>query len=85
MVSIFLTGCSTIDNNLLFKKSKQVDEQTQLKIEKKEIPNDELKVLEGIEESLESITSNITKLSLENTKTLENLSSKVNNLEAKDC
>ena len=80
---VFVPGCSTIDNNLLFKKSKQVDEQTQLKIEKKEIPNDELKVLEGIEESLESITSNITKLSLENTKTLENLSSKVNNLEAK--
>ena len=83
VVSIFLSGCSAIDNNLLFKKNKQADEQTKLKIEKKEIPNDERKVLEGIEESLENITSNITKLSLENIKTLENLSSKVNNLEAK--
>ena len=82
VVSIFLSGCSAIDNNLLFKKNKQADEQTKLKIEKKEIPNDERKVLEGIEESLENITSNITKLSLENIKTLENLFSKVNNLEA---
>ena len=83
VVSIFLSGCSTIDKNLLFRKNNHSDEQTKLTIEKKEIPKDERKVLEDIEKNLENITVSITKLSLENTKTLEKISSKVNILEAK--
>ena len=82
MVSIALLGCSTFEKNLLFQKNTQNDEQIKLKIETKELSEDERKVLQNIKENLENITLNITKLSDKNTKTFEKISSKVNQLEA---
>ena len=82
VISIFLSGCSTLEKNLLFQKNTQNEEQKKLKIGKEELPADERKVLQNIEKNLENITLNITKLSDENAKTFEKISSKVNELEA---
>ena len=81
-VSIFLSGCSTLEKNLLFQKNTQNEEQKKLNTETKKLSADERKVLQEIEKNLENITLNITKLSDENTKTFEKISSKVNKLEA---
>ena len=72
VVSIFLSGCSVLEKNLLFQKNTQNEEQKKLIIETKELPEDEHKVLQDIEKNLENITLNITKLSDENTKTFDN-------------
>jgi len=82
VVSIFLFGCSTLEKNLLFQKNTQNEDQKKLKIETKELPEDERKVLQNIENYLEDITLNITMLSDKNTKTFEQISSKVKQLEA---
>ena len=82
VISVFLSGCSTLEKNLLFQKNSQNEDQKKLKIEKNELPEDERKILQDIEKNLENITLNITKLSNENTKTFEKISSKVNKLEA---
>ncbi len=78
VISIFLSGCSTLEKNLLFQKNTQNEEQKKLKVGKEELPADERKVLQNIEKNLENITLNITKLSDENAKTFEKISSKVN-------
>ena len=75
VISIIISGCSTLENNLLFQKNTQNKQQ-------KELPIDESKVFQDIEKNLENITLNITKLSDENTKTFEKIFSKVNELEA---
>ena len=82
VVSIVLLGCSTFEKNLLFQKNTQNDEQIKLKIETKELSEDERKALQNIEKNLENITLNITKLSNKNTETFKKISSKVNQLEA---
>ena len=82
VISIFLSGCGTLEKNLLFQKNTHNEEQKKLKIENKELPTDEHNVLQDIEKNLENITLNITKLSDENTRTFEKISSKVNKLEA---
>ena len=82
VISIFLSGCSTLEKNFLFQKNTQNEEQKKLKIEKEKLTADERKVLQNIEKNLENITLNITKLSVENAKTFEKISSKVNELEA---
>ena len=74
VISIFISGCSTLENNLLFQKNTQNKQQ-------KEHPIDESKVFQDIEKNLENITLNIIKLSDENTRTFEKISSKVNKLE----
>ena len=51
VISIFLSGCSTLEKNLLFQKNTQNEEQKKLKIEKKELPEDERKVLQNIEKT----------------------------------
>ena len=81
-VSIFLSGCSTLEKNLLFHKNTQNEEQQKIKIDIKEQPEDERNALQSIEKNLENITSNITRLSDKNTKTFEKISSKLNQLEA---
>ena len=83
VATIFLSGCSTFEKNLLFQKNIQNGDQETLKIENKELVTDELKILKDIEKKLENITLNITKLSEENTKTFEKISSKVKKLESK--
>ena len=75
VISIFISGCSTLENNLLFQKNTQNKQQ-------KELPIDESKVFQDIEKNLENITLNIIKLSDDNTRTFEKISSKVNKLEA---
>ena len=82
VISIFLSGCSTLEKNFLFQKNTRNEEQKKLKIEKKELPTDERNVLQDIEKNLENITLNITKLSDENTRTFKKISSKVDTLEA---
>ena len=82
VISIFLSGCSTLEKNFLFQKNTQNEEQKKLKIEKKDLSTDEHNILQDIEKNLENITLNITKLSDENTRTFEKISSKVNKLEA---
>ena len=75
MVSIVLLGCSTFEKNLLFQKNTQNEEQKILKIETKELSEDERKALQNIEKNLENITLNITKLSNKNTETFKKISS----------
>jgi len=82
VVFIFLSGCSTLEKNLLFQKNTQNEEQKKINTETKKLSEDERKVLQDIEKNLENITLNITKLSDQNTKTFEKISSKVNQLEA---
>ena len=82
VVSVLLSGCSTLEKNLLFQKNTQNEEQKKLNTETKKLSEDEGKVLQDIEKNLENITLNITKLSDQNTKTFEKISSKVNQLEA---
>ena len=82
--AIFLSilGCSSIEKNLLFQKNSHAQEQGELKNKKQKPLIDESKVLQDIEKSLDNITLNITKLSDENTKTFEEISSKIKALEA---
>ena len=82
VVSVFLSGCNTLEKTLLFQKDIQNGDQNKLQIEKKELSADQTKALQDIEKNLENITLNITKLSDKNTKTFEKISSKINQLEA---
>ena len=40
VISIFLSGCGTLEKNLLFQKNTHNEEQKKLKIENKELPTD---------------------------------------------
>ena len=59
VISIFLSGCSTLEKNLLFQKNTHNEEQKKLKIENKELPTDEHNVLQDIEKNLENLKARI--------------------------
>ena len=82
MVFILLSGCSTIEKTLIFQKDTSPEEQEPQKNKEQELQSEERKVLQDIEKNLEFITLNITKLSNENAKTFDQLTSKINMLEA---
>lgn len=82
VVFILLSGCGTIEKTLIFQKNTSSEEQEPLKTEEQELQTEERRVLQDIEKNLEFITLNITKLSDENAKTFDQLTSKINMLEA---
>ena len=81
MVFILLSGCGTIEKTLIFQKNTFPEEQELLKTEEQKLQTKERRVLQDIEKNLEFITLNITKLSNENAKTFDQLTSKINKLE----
>ena len=82
VVFILLSGCGTIEKTLIFQKNTSSEEQEPLKTEEQELQTEERRALQDIEKNLEFITLNITKLSDENAKTFDQLTSKINMLEA---
>jgi len=82
MVFILFSGCSTIEKTLIFQKNISPEDLEPLKTEEQELQSEERKVLQDIEKNLEFITLNITRLSNENAKTFDQLTSKINMLEA---
>jgi len=81
MVFILLSGCGTIEKTRIFQKNTFPEEQEPLKNEEQKLQTEERRVLQDIEKNLEFITLNITKLSNENAKTFDQLTSKINKLE----
>jgi len=82
IVFILLSGCSTIEKTLIFQKNTSPEDLESLKTEEQELQSKEREFLQNIERNLEFITLNIAKLSNENAKTFDQLTSKFNMLEA---